>query len=83
MNCICPASVSTGLLSKDEWDEIGQDHTPVENVTRVVGDILEDESYVGQVVEIVKDKHFRRAPPEHWDAAMERVIKRTEAMSKL
>ena len=83
MNCICPASVSTGLLSKDEWDEIGQDHTPVENVARVVGDILEDESYVGQAVELVQDKHFRRPPPEHWDQAMERVIKRTEAMSKL
>ena len=83
VNCICPASVSTGLLSKDEWDEIGQDHTPVENVARVVGDILEDESYVGQVVELVQDRHFRRPPPEHWDQAMERVIKRTEAMSKL
>ncbi|KAJ5722975.1 15-hydroxyprostaglandin dehydrogenase [Penicillium malachiteum] len=75
VNCICPAL--------DEWDEFGQDHTPVENVARVVGDIVEDESYVGQVVEIVQDKHFRRPPPEHWDPAMERVIKRTEAMSKL
>lgn len=83
VNCICPGSVSTGLLSKDEWDRFSQEHTPVEKVGEVVDMIVEDQSLVGEVVEIVQDRHFLRPAPEYWDPAMERVIQRTEAMSKL
>ncbi|KAL5363376.1 hypothetical protein BJX96DRAFT_178017 [Aspergillus floccosus] len=84
VNCICPASVGTGLLKPEEWDEVGRhEFTPVERVVGTVESILEDGSVNGAAVEIIQDRRFTRPTPEHWDPAMKRVIDRTEAMAKL
>ncbi|KAL4889604.1 hypothetical protein BDV59DRAFT_205121 [Aspergillus ambiguus] len=84
VNCICPASVGTGLLKPEEWDEVGRhEFTPVERVVEAVEGILEDKSINGGAVEIVRDRRFFRPAPEHWDPAMKRVIDRTEALAKL
>lgn len=84
VNCVCPGSVTTGLLKKEQWEEFGYtDFTPVEKVVEAVEAILEDETVNGVAAELIHDRRFFRPVPEHWDAAMKRVIDRTEQVAKL
>lgn len=75
VNCICPGSVATGLLKKEEWSKFPQDtFTPVETVAKAVYMLVEDGSLNGQCVELVQDRLHLRAPPEPLDPALKKMM---------
>ncbi|KAF9893248.1 hypothetical protein FE257_011678 [Aspergillus nanangensis] len=84
VNCICPGSVSTGLLKQEEWEDFGKaEFTPIGKVVEAVEAFLEDETLYGMTAELIQDRRYFRPPPEHWDPVMKRVIERTQALSKI
>ncbi|KAF9884204.1 dual specificity protein kinase kns1 [Aspergillus nanangensis] len=75
VNCICPGSVSTGLLQQEEWEDFGKgEFTPIGKVVEAVEAFLEDESLYGVAAELIQGRRYFRPPPEHWDPVMKRII---------
>jgi NAD(P)-dependent dehydrogenase (short-subunit alcohol dehydrogenase family) len=75
VNCICPGTVATGLLKKEEWDKFPQEtFTPVEKVAEAVLMLVEDGKLTGQSVELVQDRLHLRAPPEPLDPALKKMM---------
>lgn len=75
VNCICPGSVATGLLKKEEWDKFPQEtFTPVERVADAVLMLVEDGKLTGQSVELVQDRLHLREPPEPLDLVLKKMM---------
>ena len=78
VNCICPGSVATGLLKKEEWSKFPQDtFTPVETVAEAVYMLVKDENLNGQSVELVQDRLHLRPSPEPSDPALRKSMSKT------
>lgn len=75
VNCICPGTVATGLLKKEEWEKFPQEtFTPVERVSEAVLMLVEDGRLTGQSVELVQDRMYLREPPEPLDPALKKMM---------
>jgi short-subunit dehydrogenase len=83
VNCICPGSVATGLLKKEEWSKFPQEtFTPVETVAEAVYMLVEDGNLNGHSVELVQDRLHLRAPPEPLDPALKKMMSNTVAFRR-
>lgn len=85
VNAICPGTVATNLLPKDQWDAYPQDSfVPIEKVVDVVEMLLEGgehgkgqtarDNHWGQAVEISGRNHYFREHVPFCDEAMEKVM---------
>ncbi|KAH7394244.1 15-hydroxyprostaglandin dehydrogenase [Phaeosphaeria sp. MPI-PUGE-AT-0046c] len=86
VNAICPGTVKTGLLSKEEWANFPEEYfTPVEKIARTVGMLVErrDEDagageggglLWGRAVEISGERHYYREAVEFCDEGMAKVM---------
>jgi NAD(P)-dependent dehydrogenase (short-subunit alcohol dehydrogenase family) len=83
VNCICPGSVATGLLKKEEWDKFPQEtFTPVERVAEAVLMLVEDGKLNGQSVELVQDRLHLREPPQPLDPALKKMMSKDVGFRK-
>jgi NAD(P)-dependent dehydrogenase (short-subunit alcohol dehydrogenase family) len=83
VNSICPGSVATGLLKKEDWSKFPQDtFMPVDTVAEAVYMLVEDENLNGQSVELVEDRLHLRTPPEPLDPALKKMMSKTVAFSR-
>ncbi|EXJ78181.1 hypothetical protein A1O3_09342 [Capronia epimyces CBS 606.96] len=63
VNCICPSSVKTSLLSQDAWDAFPTElDTPISKIVEVVNLVLDDDTMYGQAIEIMMQDHQSRDP---------------------
>lgn len=77
VNCICPGSVATGLLKKEEWGRFPQDtFTPVENVAGAVWKLQEDQGLTGKSLMVVQDRLTVIDTPEPSDPALRQMMSR-------
>ncbi|KAF2102909.1 3-beta-hydroxysteroid dehydrogenase [Rhizodiscina lignyota] len=76
VNCICPGTVRTGLLSKEGWETYPNEaFTPIEKVVEVVNLFVEDETLYGKAAEIIKNKHYWQDAPPYSDEWMALTMK--------
>lgn len=74
VSCICPGSVATGLMTKQQFSALDQDtFTPLSKIVSVVDVLLKrEEETRGAAVEVIKDRHYLRWRPNFCDEYMEK-----------
>lgn len=75
VNCLCPGTVATGILTKEEYGQLPPEiFTPLEKITGVVWNMIEDESLVGQAVEVAVNNVYYRDLPFVEDEMLRKTI---------
>lgn len=68
VNCTLPGAVQTNLCDAETWSTFDQTKfTPLSAIVDTVMRVLEDETIVGQAIEISKDKIYNRQQHEYCD----------------
>lgn len=76
VNCICPGTVKTGLLTQENWDTYPKDaFTPMENVVAMVERMIGDEGMFGKSAELSVGNVYWQEPPPFSDGNMERTMR--------
>lgn len=73
VSCICPGTVATGLMSKEDFASFDQaTFTPLSKIVEVINLLLQrGEDTRGAAVEIITDRHYFRWRPDYCDDRME------------
>lgn len=75
VNAICPGTVRTNLLSKESWDRMGTEFTPIERIVEAVEMLLGDGGLWGKAVEVSGENgRWFRDQPEYMDPAMKKLL---------
>jgi NAD(P)-dependent dehydrogenase (short-subunit alcohol dehydrogenase family) len=76
VNCICPGTVKTGLLTQELWDTYPDEaFTPMEKVVGMVNMFIDDTSLYGKAAELIRNEHYWQEAPEFSDKWMEMTMR--------
>jgi len=80
VNVTLPGTVKTNFVDKDTWKFFPEGHfTTLDNIAEGVYGIIEDESMVGQAIEISKDKTYRRKQLEYCDDSQKATMEAAQS----